>query len=52
MGEINADLVIGAWPQKREAAVAEVTNFSEGDARAAVISPPSKKGHVHATQEE
>ena len=64
VGEINADLVIGAWPQEGEAAVAEVTDFLEGDARAAVISPrlhfkrgsdqprSSKKGHVHATQEE
>ena len=32
MGEINADLVIGAWPQEGE-------DFLEGDARAAVISP-------------
>ena len=39
VGEINADLVIGAWPQEGEAAVAEVTDFLEGDARAAVISP-------------
>eukprot|EP00439_Symbiodinium_sp_Y106_P019085 s7322_g2.t1 len=31
--EINADLVIGAWPQEGEAAVAEVTDFLEGDAR-------------------
>ena len=64
VGEINADLVIGAWPQEGEAAVAEVTDFLEGDARAAVISlrlhfkrgsdqpRSSKKGHVHATQEE
>ena len=41
MGEINADLVIGVWHQEGEAAVAEVTDFLEGDARAAVISPPA-----------
>ena len=30
VGEITADLVIGAWPQEGEAAVADVTDFLVG----------------------
>ncbi|CAE7799530.1 unnamed protein product [Symbiodinium sp. CCMP2592] len=64
VGEIQADLVIGAWPNVGEAAVASVVDFLSGDALHAVISPKphfkrgsdqprtSKKGKVHASQEE
>ncbi|CAE7461731.1 HYDIN [Symbiodinium sp. CCMP2592] len=64
VGEIQADLVIAAWPKVGEAAVASVTDFLTGDALQAVLSPrphfkrgsdqprTSKKGRLHATQEE
>ncbi|CAE7246456.1 unnamed protein product [Symbiodinium sp. CCMP2592] len=64
VGEIQADLVIGAWPKVGEAAVASVVDFLSGDALKAVISPrphfkrgsdqprTSKRGKVHASQEE
>ncbi|CAE7762207.1 unnamed protein product [Symbiodinium sp. CCMP2592] len=64
VGEIQADLVIGAWPNVGEAAVASVVDFLTGEALHAVISPKphfkrgsdqprtSKRGKVHASQEE
>ena len=52
MGEINADLVIGAWLQEGVAEVTDLISPRLHFKRGSDQPRSSKKGHVHATQEE